>query len=157
LETESALSTEEHEEGSSLDRTFAGMLAELEDEATRLTQKHDALVREADAVAGELERVEAVRAAMLGKPKPARRGRPKAAPATPADPINQDAARRERLEAVREFARSVGGTFTGKDAADALGLPYQGLGPMLAGMVRRGEATVTGPNQDGQRVYTLVA
>jgi hypothetical protein len=155
METESALSTDDDEQTSSLDRTFAGMLAELEDEATRLTQRHDALLRQADEVAAELERVEAVRAAMVGKPKPARRGRPKAAPA--AAPTTKGIQGQERVRRITAYARDHGGTFTGRDAAEAIGVPYQGIGPVLAGMVRRGEVTVAEPEGDGPRVYTLAA
>lgn len=149
------------EQTSSLDRTLAGMLAELEDEATRLTRRHDALVREADEVAGELERVEVVRAAMLGKPKPAKRGRPKAAPATETTTRGArpdiEHQRHERVRKIIEYAKANGNAFTGRDAAEAIGMPYQGIGPVLAGMVRRGEATVAEPDDDGPRVYTLVA
>lgn len=137
----------------SLDRTFAVMLGELEDEATRLTQEHDRLLRLADAVAADLERVEAVRAAMVGKARPSR-GRPaRGSGATE----RRQTATQERVAKIADYARANGGSFTARAAADAVGTPYQGIGPVLAGMVRRGEATVAEPDGDGPRIYTLVA
>jgi DNA-binding MarR family transcriptional regulator len=60
-----------------------------------------------------------------------------------------------RVEAVTTWARERGGEFTGAEAAEALGMKQQGVGPVLAGMVRRGEATVRDDTASGRRVYTL--
>jgi hypothetical protein len=137
-----------------LERRFAVMLAELEDEATRLTQRHSALLREAGEVESELQRVEGVRSAILGKPP--RRKAPTAAPSSTATVRERDkVASSERVAKIRDFARANGGKFTGREAADHIGMAFQGVGPVLAGMVRRGEATMEEP-EDGPRLYTLV-
>lgn len=130
-------------ERSDTDRTFAVMLGEVEDLYTRLTVRAGELTKEHNEVQAELERVEVVRAAMLGKAKPARKGggaRPGVANAN------------DKSKAIAEWARERG-DFTGKDAAEFLGIKTQGVGPVLAGMVRRGEATVR--EEDGSRIYTL--
>lgn len=134
------------------------MLAELEDEYTRLAGEHDRLIQEAERVAVELERVEAVRAAMMGKPKPSPRRAAKGAPTSKGTREEAAAQSRERVERIRAFARANGGSFTGRQAADAIGMAFQGVGPVLAGMVRRGEATVAEAEQEGgPRIYTLAS
>lgn len=139
---------------SNLERAFAGMLAELEDEATRLTKRHDALLKEAAEVESELQRVEGVRSAILGKPP--RRNKPGPKPSATTTVRERDsAAVAERVQRVKDYARANGGKMTGRAAADSMGVPFQGMGPLLAGMVRRGEMTVEAP-EDGPRVYTLV-
>jgi len=138
---------------SEVDRRFAGMLAELEDLATELTQSHAAKLREADAIAMELERVENTRAAMLGKPK--RRAVKEYPPRTTPRAGEKDAARR-RVERITEYMAEQAGPVDGRQVADFLEMPYQGVGPIMAGMVRRGEATVT-VGQDRINRYTLVS
>jgi|1185.fasta_scaffold01888_4 hypothetical protein len=138
-----------------LERRFAVMLAELEDEATRLVQRHAALLREAGEVETELQRVEGVRSAILGKPP--RRKSATAAPSSTATVRERDkAASNERVANIKNYARANGGKFIGREAADHIGMAFQGIGPVLAGMVRRGEATVEEPEDGGPRVYTLV-
>jgi hypothetical protein len=138
----------------SVDRKFAVMLADLEDTATELTARLSTLHKEAEAVEAELQRVEGVRTAMLGRPV-----RRKAATASPTSTATVRARDKEaaanRVERIKEYARANGGTFTGRAAADHIGMAFQGVGPVLAGMVRRGEATVEAPDE-GPRVYTLV-
>jgi hypothetical protein len=140
---------------SEIDRKFAVMLAELEDTATELTTRLSKLHKEAEVVEAELQRVEGVRTAMLGKP--ARRRSPTtAAPSSTATVRERDKeASADRVEKIKDYARANGGTFTGRAAADHIGMAFQGVGPVLAGMVRRGEATVEEPDE-GPRVYTLV-
>jgi len=135
------------------------MLGELEDEHTRLVQRHAEVLREADEIATEIERVEGVRAAITGRPvrrKAGRRGASAPGEATTTQTVRErdQAAAAERIRKITEYARERGGEFTGRQAAEAIGMPFQGVGPVLAGMVRRGEATVD--EVDGTRVYTLV-
>lgn len=136
---------------SEIDRKFAVMLAELEDTATELTARLSKLHKDAEAVEAELQRVEGVRTAMLGRP--ARRKPASAKPSTTRERKNSAAS--GRVERIKEYARANGGTFTGRAVAEEIGMAFQGVGPVLAGMVRRGEATVEEPD-DGPRVYTLV-
>lgn len=127
------------------------MLAELEEEGVRVAMEHDAAVRKADALAAELERIDAVRTAMVGRPVKTKRAAAKAAP------VAQPEASAERVRKILEYARGNGGDFTGRDAAEAVGMRYQGIGPVLAGMVRRGEVTVAESEDDGgPRVYSVV-
>jgi hypothetical protein len=125
------------ENPSTLDRTFDVMLAELEDAATTLTNRQAELAREMADVDAELERVEAVRAAMVGQRKPARR-RPATSPST----SHARTPAHERVERILAWARErTNGEreFVGADVADMLGVGTQGVGPVLAGMHRRGE------------------
>jgi hypothetical protein len=139
---------------SDIDRKFAVMLAELEDTATELTARLSTLHKEAEAVEAELQRVEGVRTAMLGRPARRKPGpKPSTKPGTTRERKSTAAA--DRVERIREYARANGGTFTGREVADEIGMAFQGVGPVLAGMVRRGEATVEEPDE-GPRVYTLV-
>jgi cell pole-organizing protein PopZ len=139
----------ENHDGSSgeVSRTFAGMLSELEDVATRLTVRQAALAKELAEVDEELRRIEAVRAAMTGRnayrPSSAsREGRKRASQAA-------------RVEKITEWARERGGEFTGREAAQVLGMSHQGVGPIMAGMVRRGEATARDDTASGQRFYSV--
>lgn len=138
---------------SEIDRKFAVMLAELEDTATELTARLSKLHKEAEAVEAELQRVEGVRTAMLGRPT---RRKPGPKPTTtPGTRERKSTAAADRVERIKEYARANGGTFTGRAAAEEIGMAFQGVGPVLAGMVRRGEATVE-ESDEGPRVYTLV-
>lgn len=129
-----------------LDRTFAGMLGELEDHATRLTKRQSELARQLADVDDELQRVEAVRAAMTGK-NPRR-------PSSAARSAVKATKTQVRTERITEWARERGGEFTSVEVAEFLGVNVQGIGPSLAGMVRRGEANVRDDN-DGRRLYSL--
>lgn len=59
--------------------------------------------------------------------------------------------RGQRAEQVMAWARERGGEFVGAEAAAALGVTSQGIGPFLAAMARRGELTVR--DTDTGRVY----
>lgn len=143
---------------SELGRVFAPMLSELEDHATRLTARQAELARELAGVDAELRKVEAVRAAMAGKRGP---GRPKKGdsgyPTTRAGGGYVAPKARERAAKLLAYARERGGEFTGREAADALGLTWQGIGPTLAGMARRGELTVRDDPDAHGRVYALAS
>lgn len=118
-------------------RTFAAMLGELEDVATALTQRQSELARELSDVEAELHRVEAVRAAMAsGGTAKAKRTGPPSAGYKPAPEVV------EKMERTLTWARERGEEFTGNDAAEFLGVNPQGVGPMLAGMARRGHLAV---------------
>jgi hypothetical protein len=141
---------EANSDGPELSRVFAPMLSELEDHATRLTARQAELARELAGVDEELAKVESVRAAMLGKRGP---GRPPGRAAVSGSTTSAKATR-ERADAIVRFARGKGGEFTGREAADAMGIVWQGVGPTLAGMARRGELTVR-DDEGGQRLYAL--
>lgn len=130
-----------------VERTFAGMLSELEDVATRLTVREHELARELQEVQAELQRVETVRTAMTGKA------------AKPKVPAYKAQASRgaEKVAKIKEWAKDRDGEWTTADAGEALGLSAQGLGPVLAGMVRRNEARVREVEDDGgtRRLYAL--
>lgn len=142
-----------------LGRVFAPMLSELEDHATRLTTRQAELLRELNGVNEELERVESVRAAMLGKRGP---GRPKK-PTTPVGVSGTTATgtsakqTRERAERVMAYAREHGREFTAREASGPLGVSYQGLGPTLAGMVRKGQLEVREDPNSRTNFYSLPA
>jgi hypothetical protein len=135
-----------------LARVFAPMLSELEDHATRLTARQAEIARELAAVDEELARVESVRAAMLGKRGPGRpRGSGSGQPSPGAIANKQT---RERAAMVMDYARAHAGEFSGRAVADHLGMKWQGIGPTLAGMARRGELDVR-DDEGGQRLYSL--
>lgn len=127
-------------------RTFAGMLGELEDVATTLTNRQAALARELADVEAELHRVEAVRAAMAGAPLRRK------ATAKRSGSMTKDV--RERVDKTLAWAREREGEFTGSDVAEFLGTEVQGVGPMLAGMARREELSV---RTEGKRRFYSVA
>jgi hypothetical protein len=134
-------------DGPQLSRVFAPMLSELEDHATRLTTRQAELARELAAVDEELARVESVRAAMVGK-NPRR-------PSSTAREARKGSKKTARVEAITTWARERGGEFTGIEVAEVLGMTHQGIGPILAGMARRGELTVRDDTATGRRVYAL--
>jgi hypothetical protein len=129
--------------------TFAGMLSELEDVATRLTVRHAELARQLADVEAELRKVEKVRAAMADK-SPARTVR--SGSGTKKDREHAKA----RVATVIRYAKANGGSFTAAQAAEAIGTEPRGVGPILAGMVRRGEVTVR-EDADGRRIYSVPA
>lgn len=119
-------------------RRFAPMLSELEDAATELTQRQSELARELSEVETELEKIEHVRSIMVGgnRSTPKGRGRSTAARTRDRERTNR------RVERILEWAEARGGEFQGGDVAEFLDVNVQAVGPILAGMVRRGEATV---------------
>lgn len=127
---------------------FAGMLGELEDVAMELTARQSALAKELEDVSAELDRVEAVRAAMTGKTtkKPTRRR----SYGSGGYQLTDEA--KARVEKITEWAKDRG-EFQGGDAAEAIGMNPQRIGPIIAGMVRRGELTANGAGK--ARRYTL--
>lgn len=133
---------------SEVSRTFAGMLGELEDVATGLAQRQAALARELADVEDELRRVEAVRAAMTGKP---RRVPVSGTPRKAQRSARQD----DRVKKITAWARERGEEFRGQDAAPVVGMEPRGVGPILAGMARRGELNVREDGR-GHRFYTVV-
>jgi hypothetical protein len=131
----------------SVTNTFAGMLGEVEDLATKLTLRVDELTRELQSAQSELERVERVRTAMIGGPV-----RKKATPRDGRSRAKQEAAA-ERASKVLAWAKDRG-EWGGHEAAEFLDMPNQGVGPVLAGMVRREELTVR-EDDDGKRLYAV--
>lgn len=136
-------------ESSDVDRTFAGILSELEDVATALTVRQTELARELGDVEAELHRIEAVRAAMTGG-KPAAKKKPEKRPTM-----------EERTKQIIAWAQERGDDFTVPDAGQFLGMKNQGVGPILAGMVKRGElqfresADEVQTNGKPLRIYSL--
>lgn len=133
-----------------LRRTLAGMLAELEDVATRLTTRQSDLARELADVERDLENVEKARVALSG-------GTPKSTSKGSRNRIRPEESRRrqiERLEKIRAWVTERGGgEFYSHEAAEVLGVEPMRMGPIMAGLVQRGEATV---RDDGdRRVYSL--
>jgi hypothetical protein len=144
---------DENSDTPGLARVFAPMLSELEDHATRLTARQAEIARELAAVDEELRRVESVRAAMVGKVSRGP-GRPKGSGS--GGYVSSGAKQtRQRADAVLRFAREKGAEFSGREVADTLGLTWQGVGPTLAGMVRRGELTVREDEATRTNVYSL--
>lgn len=148
---------EEDDTGDVVTRTFAVMLAELEDTATELTNRQAELSRELADVDAQLDRVEAVRSAMVGHRKPS-------APRTPGGRRRSSGEGRKETASQRRVAkvlawarhREANGQpeFMGADMAEMLEVNVQGVGPVLAGMVRRKELTV---REDGhaKRFYSV--
>jgi hypothetical protein len=135
-------------DGPDLSRVFAPMLSELEDHATRLTQRQAELARELAGVDEELARVEAVRAAMVGKATTRGPGRPRKA--SESGSAKQS---RERGEAILAWAgRHDAGEFTVADVAEGTGFPTMGIGPTLAAMAQRGEVVRAGENPKRYRL-----
>lgn len=127
-------------DGPDLSRVFAPMLSELEDHATRLTARQAEIARELAAVDEELARVEAVRAAMVGKATTRGPGRPRKASG------ESQGTRKslERGEVVKAWARQHGGEFTATELAEGVGWPVMGAGPTLSAMDGRGEVVRVG-------------
>jgi hypothetical protein len=130
------------------------MLAELEDEATRLTQRQNDLVKQLADVDAQLERIESIRSAMVGHRTPRA---PRRAPASTEG--RKDGRSQRRVERILQWARereAAGQSeFQGRDVATFLEVNVQGVGPILAGMRRRGQVNV---REDGHanRFYSLV-
>jgi hypothetical protein len=130
------------EPGGEVARTFAGFLSELEDVATRLTMRQSELAGQLAEVEAELARIDAARTAMAKQPgRPGRRA-------------ERQATTGARARAIAKWARERGGEFTAREAANAAGTTPNRVGPVLAGMLRRGEATVR-EDDNGRRRYTL--
>jgi hypothetical protein len=134
-----------------LSRRFAPMLADLEDLATELTQRQSQLARELAEVEDELERVEKVRSIMAGGSD--NRSTPKGRGRSTSVRVRERTRTTHRVERILAWARERGGEFTGREVAEFLDVNVQSVGPILAGMVRRGEATF---REDGHahRFYT---
>lgn len=146
---------------SAVDRVFAGMLGELEDAETQLVVEQNRLAKELQRVQGELDRVQAAKTAMIGAPKRRGPGRPpggsrETRDTNPSYGVGKVKANRKL---VLDWARTLepGTEFTGGEAAEALGMPSMGTGPILsgmakAGMLRRREERKSGRNW---RYYSL--
>lgn len=133
---------------STLDRTFAVMLGELEDAETDLTQRQAALARELADVEAELQRLAAVKSAMLGT----RRRSAGAGSARPRNVRNVDTPAKNRRGAGAEakaqrvlaWAATLDDGFRPHDASEMLGSSVKGVASLLIGMVRRGELVRSG-------------
>jgi hypothetical protein len=140
-ERESAMADDD-----TVDRKLAGVLSELEDVATELTQKETKLAKELQAVQTELERINNVRAAIMGSPPPQRR-----------QPYAGNASKtRQNREKVGAFvaALSNGQTFSARQLAEAIDVDLRGVGPILSGMVRRGDVRqAEGETDTGHKLY----
>lgn len=127
----------------SLERRLAGVLSELEDAEVDLTNKEARLAKDLAEVQDELERLQQVKAVIHRKPKPALWG-------------SESAQRRERIEKVKAWIAALdnGRTFTGRELAESVdGVTTQGIGPVLAGLMRHGVVTETGTNKAGRKTY----
>lgn len=128
-----------------LNRTLAGLLSELEDEEVRLANRQSELSKELQGVEGELERIAAVKRAIHGGGAP---------PARKRTGQNYPSERRKRSE---EFVKALdnGATFGGRELAEYLGTDGRGVGPLVAGLERRGVIVrVEGETSPtGHRVY----
>lgn len=151
---------------SALDRAFAVMLGELEDAETELTKRQSELAKELDGVSAELDRLANVKAAMLGKPvrRKARAARTEGEPVEPRGAKATAAATRaeRNRERVMAYAREhVGEEWVTTELAETLGVLPQSLGPVLAGLQRRGLVRVVRERERGdgsgnaRPVYTL--
>lgn len=136
------------EPASEVEAAFAGILSELEDVATKLTTREAELARELADVQAELHRIESVRAAMVGEP---RRGRERGRTGSRSGGYKPSKEAQAKIKRVQGFAAERE-EFAGSEVAELLGVNSQGVGPLLAGMVRRGELTVR--TDAGRRVYT---
>lgn len=136
-----------------LSHTFAGMLGDLEQAETQLLTRQSELAKQLQAVERELDRIANVRAAMMGQPlRVAKRGRTTTGGP---HPYKQPSATAHAVAQILEHLKANGGMITGREAADLVNRPPQGVGPMLTGMVRRGELEV-GLADDGEtRAYQL--
>lgn len=133
-----------------LRRALAGMLSELEDVATRLTARQSDLARELADVERDLENVETARAALSGGASKSKRIRNRTSPA------ESHRLQTERLEKLQAWARERHkDEFLANEAAEVLGVEPMRMGPIMAGFLRRGEATVR--DDGGQRVYSLAS
>lgn len=117
---------------SDLGETLAGLLGGLDDHEMRLLSRQTELTEELRSVEEELGRITAVREAALGKPK----AKPKAKRASGASGYTPSAETIERRERILAFLN--GDPQKGGDIAEHLGVNAQGVGPILAGMVRAG-------------------
>lgn len=126
-----------------LNRTFAGLLSDLEDEEVRLTGRQSELSKELREVEAELDRIAAVKRAIHGKTPPTSRP-PKAKG-------------RARGQLADEFVAGLasGGTFTARELADHLDADGRGVGPIVSRLVREGTITVVEGEESstGYRVY----
>lgn len=141
----------EDEATAPLERTFAVMLAELEDTETELTLKQSELARELQGVNEQLDRVATVKRAMLG-PKV---GRPKGN----AGSKNPTETSKQNKDKARKYAKQRGAEWwTPADMATAYGMPKMGVGPILAPLVNDGELERRERREDGRMVreYRLV-
>jgi hypothetical protein len=130
-----------------LNRRFAGMLSELEDAEVALTTRQSELARELADVNTELDRLAKVKKVMLGEPA----GRAKRAGTTPRVTEKTKENRRKALAWLAEHTN--GANFIAKDMAVAIGVPPQGLGPILVGLETRGFVEITGTNEEGRKRY----
>jgi predicted HTH transcriptional regulator len=92
-----------------------------------------------------LERVQAVKAAIHGKPKKPRGARP-----------SEAAGRSERIASAEAWVASVdnGRTFSGRELAnDIEGVSAQGIAPVMLNLVKRGIVKEVGTNEDGRKTY----
>lgn len=139
-----------------LQRTFAPMLAELEDKEMELVNRQNTVARELESISAELERLASVKAAMLGQAvRPTKRRRGGAStpgPSPKAGSVRTE--KQQRQERVLAWAREQAEPFSGSDVSEALDLPLNGTGPVLAAMARAG--LLRGDRNDaGHRVYVV--
>lgn len=131
-----------------LERRLAGVLSELEDAEVELTNKEHKLAKELRDTQGELERLQSVKAAILGKPTPTTARQPFA---------GVQAKTKQNREKVTAFVAGLsnGATFSARDLAGAIDADLRGVGPILAGMVRRGDVRqAEGESDTGHKLYT---
>jgi hypothetical protein len=128
-----------------VDRRLAGVLSELEDVAVDLTNKETKLAKELQEVQAELDKIHRVRAAIMGRPD---------AKPRPTRTRSDTRANRDKVTAF-VAALSNGAKFSARDLAEAIDVDLRGVGPILAGMVRRGDVThVEGELTDtGHKLY----
>lgn len=129
-----------------LERRLAGVLSELEDAEVELTNKEHKIAKQLQEIQGELDRLRSVKAAILGKP-----------PSSAARPYTRSRSqRKESKEKIDAFvsALSNGQKFSARDLSETIDTDMRGVGPILAGMVRRGEVTeAEGESDTGHKLY----
>lgn len=144
-------------EETTLTRTFAPMLAELEDAEVKLTADAHRLARELEAVSQGIEHIQTVKAAMLGAPAaptngttPPRRGKKRNA----LDPDSRAGHMRAKRDRIMAWARERDTPFKAVDVAEALELPRGGVGPICTGLAQNGLLELI-EAEDGGRMYRV--
>jgi len=134
-----------------LERRLAGILSELEDAEVALTHRQSELAKELAGVDAELEKLQAVKAAIHGKP----------APVSSASRVRNPRSKTEENRAkVQAYVAGLdnGRSFAARELADAIDVTYQGIGPILSGMVRRGEIVEADEaTEQGHKLYRKTA
>lgn len=139
-------------ETTGLNRTFAGLLSDLEDEEVRLAGEQSRLSKELQEVEGELERIAAVKRAIHGGASPQA---PKRAPRPYTRTDRERAQGRHEQAMAFVSALDNGATFDARALSEHLGTDGRGVGPLVGRMVREGVIEIVEGEESstGHRVY----